>query len=308
MTLLVVRRIIGALLALWAVLSAVFFMIHFAPGDPAQAALMQSSASTDVLEQRRAALGLDLPIGAQYLRYLLRVSSGDLGVSWSTGQSVAVVLMEQLRPTLALATASIVVAVLVGLCLGISASMGTTPAAVALARGVTGLLLSVPVMVTGIVLIVVFAIGLDWLPATGYGSTQQIVLPAFAIGLGASGGIARSVDAGLTAILHEPFLLAARAKGLTRTRAMARHGLRVGLLPVIDIVALQLGYLLSGTVVTETLFARPGMGRVLLSAILNRDLPLLQGVVVISAVAYTGLNILADVAHGWLDPRIRAGG
>lgn len=298
-------RLAGVLLSLWAAVTLVFFAANIIPGDPAEAALAQSTASADVLEQRREALGLNDPLGVRYLRYIGGLVTGDLGVSWSLGQGVGELIAGQFAPTLALAFAGLAIAILAGGLLGLGATLGQGGWLGELSRGAVGLLLSVPVMVSGTLLIWVFSVLLGALPATGQGSAAQLVLPALAVGLNTSAGIARTVEAGVRAVSQESFLLLARAKGLRRWQVLTRHALRVGLLPTLDLIALQFGFLLGGTVVTEIVFARQGLGRLLLFAVLDQDLPVVQGIVVLAAAVYGVLNLAADIAKAWLDPRLR---
>jgi peptide/nickel transport system permease protein len=282
-----------------------FLAIRLVPGDPAQAALNQSTAPEAVLEQRRAALGLDQPGIVQYGRYLLGLAHADFGLSWSANQPVSFLIGQQLSPTLSLAIAGTLVAVAVGTLLGIGAGVGQDAIPGVLARGTAGFLLSVPVMFSGMLLIAVFAVRFRLLPGTGQGSLGHLLLPAAAVGLSGAGGIARVVEAGIGDQMDQPFVHLASAKGLRRSRVMVRHALRVGLLPALDAIALQLGYLFGGAVITEAVFARQGIGRLLLLAVLDKDLPLVQGIVILSVVVYTVVNFVADISHALLDPRLR---
>jgi peptide/nickel transport system permease protein len=270
--------------------------------------LSQNSPSADIVERRQQALGLDEPLRVQYGRYLTGLASGDLGVSWFGDQPVSTLLSQQLRATLSLALSSLVVALIAGLVLGIPAAAGRDSWISQISRAFTGVLLALPVIFTGIILIWVFSINLGWVPATGQGGIRHLVLPALVVGMSVGGGIARAVDAGVSEVLGQPFMRAAVAKGLSRWGALFRHGLRVGLLPVVDVIALQFGYLVGGTVITESLFARQGVGRLLVGAILNKDVPVVLGVVTLSIVSYSLLNLLADIIHTWLDPRVRLDG
>ncbi len=301
----ILRRALGVLLALWAAVTLVFFAMHVVPGDPVEAALSQSTASPDVLARRRAALGLDQPVLVQYGRYLLNLARGDLGISWQGDQPVAWLIGEQLPATLSLAAAGMAVALLIGGALGIGAALGRGSIVSVVLRSAAGLLLSVPVMFSGTLLIWLFAVRLGWLPAVGRGSVAHLILPACVVGLSVAGGVARTVDAGTTEAMREQFVITAWAKGLSRWQIVWRHALRVGLLPTLDVIALQFAFLLGGTVVTETLFARQGIGRLLVSAVLDKNLPVVQGVVVLALLAYGLLNFCADISHAWLDPRVR---
>lgn len=301
----VLRRLLGVVLSLWAAITLTFLILYLTPGDPAQAALSQSTASLDSLERRREALGLDLPLPVQYGHFLLNLSRGDLGVSWTADQPVSLLIGQQLGATISLAAGGLVVALVSGVGLGLMAVANQGRWISAISRGAAGFMLGMPVVFSGILLILVFSIRLDWLPATGQGTIRQLILPSLVVGLSAAGSIARAVDTGVSEALTQPFIRAARAKGLSPGQALYRHAVRVGLLPTLDIIALQFGFLLGGAVVTETIFARQGLGRVMLTAVLNKDLPVVQGIVILAALAYSLLNLLADLSHAWLDPRIR---
>jgi peptide/nickel transport system permease protein len=302
---LVIRRLVGGALVVWTVVSATFLATHLISGDPAEAALSQSLASEDVLQRRREALGLDQPLPAQYMRHIGNLVRLDWGVSWATGEPVRQMIGQQFGPTLSLAVGGTLVGVVFGMTLGVMAAAGRGRWIGRTSRLLAGGGLAVPVMYSGTLLIVVLAIWLDWLPATGQGNVRHLVLPALAVGLNMAGGIGRAVDAGLSTALNRPFILAVRAKGAGRFRVLWHHGMRVGLLPVLDVVAVQFGFLLGGAVVTESVFARQGLGRLLLSSVLNQDLPVLQVLVALSALIYVILNMAADLARAGLDPRVR---
>lgn len=302
---LALRRLFGAILSLWAAITLTFLILYLTPGDPAEAALSQSTASQDSLEQRREALGLDLPLPVQYGRFLLNLTRGDLGVSWAGGQPVSLLVGQQIGATTSLATGGMVIALVSGVGLGLLAITNQDNWLGGISRGAAGFMLGMPVVFSGILLILIFSIRLNWLPATGQGTFRQLILPSMVVGLSAAGSIARAVDTGVSEALSQPFIRAARAKGLSPAQALHRHAVRVGLLPTLDIIALQFGFLLGGAVVTETIFARQGLGRVMLTAVLNKDLPVVQGIVILAALSYSLLNLLADLSHAWLDPRIR---
>jgi ABC-type dipeptide/oligopeptide/nickel transport system permease component len=299
------RRLIGVALVLWASATLTFAALHIIPGDPVAGVLAESNASPDVIRRRREALGLDKPVPEQYASYFARLARGDLGVSWYGGEPVAVAVGRQLPASLSLTSAAMVVALAVGVGLGmVTAAWDRSPLGVA-GQAAAGLALATPVMFSATLLIWLFAVRLDVLPGTGQGGLAHLVLPSLALGISASGGVARAVDVGLREAISQPFIRAARAKGLMPGQALIRHGLQVGLLPAINVVALQSGYLLGGAVVTESVFARQGLGRLLVSAVLRKDLPIVQGVVLLSALAYSMLNLLADLTHAWFDPRVR---
>jgi peptide/nickel transport system permease protein len=303
----ILRRLIGVAAVLWAAATLTFFVLQVIPGDPVAAAMAEANATEDMLARRRAALGLDLPLPLQYVRYLANLLHGDLGISWYGGEPVALLLRAYARPTLGLAMSGVLVAIVLGVSLGMLSVSGGKGWRGQIYRSLTGFVLSTPVMVSGTLLIWGFAVWLPILPATGQGNLRHLVLPALAVGFTSAGGIARALDASVSATLAEPFIQTARAKGLRRWQMLWRHALRVGALPVVDMIALQFGYLAGGAVITESVFARTGLGRLLVDAVLRRDLPVVQGVVLASALAYSLFNLLADVLHVWLDPRLRIG-
>ncbi|NDJ61208.1 MAG: ABC transporter permease [Chloroflexi bacterium] len=299
------RQVGAAMLTLWAAVTLAFFALRLLPGDAIQAQLLRSGASAAVIEQRRAALGLTDPLATQYLHYLAGVLRGDLGVSLIDGQPVAAILARQLGPTLALAGSALLIAIGIGVILGVTAAQERGGSAV-VARLLVDLALSTPLYWTGILAIFVFALWLDLLPASGAGRLDQLVLPAAVLGFHTAGSIARVTQANVRAVMVARFVTTARAKGLTRAVILRRHILRVSLPPVLAVIALQAGFLLSGTVITESLFVRPGIGQVLLTAVLRQDYPVVQGVAVWSALAYTLVSLLADAGQRLLDPRVRA--
>jgi peptide/nickel transport system permease protein len=300
----VVRRLLGLLLTLWVAATLTFVAVRLVPGDPVEAALADTNAPPDVIARRRAALGLDQPPAIQYIRYVGGLLRGDLGVSWFGGEPVALAIGQQLPATLSLATSAMVVAVVLGFGLGaLSAIRQRHPLGI-LSSMLSGFSLATPVIISGPLLIYLFALTLHWLPATGQGDLQSLILPSLVLGISASGGIARVVSAGLSDALSQPFTTTARAKGLSRWVVLNRHVLPVAIMPALTVIALQFGFLLGGAVVTESLFARQGIGALLVDAVLRKDLPLVQGVVLLSAFAYSALNFAVDVVQAWLDPRV----
>jgi peptide/nickel transport system permease protein len=300
------RRLSGAALSLWIVITITFFAIHLLPGDPAEAALSQSTAPQEVLERRREALGLNRPLIVQYADYAGHLLRGELGVSWATGEPVEVMIRHQLAPTLGLAFCSLIAGAGIGLGLGYLAAVPETDIIRHISRMITGVALGTPVTFSGTLLVWLFAIKLNWLPATGQTGLVSLILPSVVIGFSVSGAVARAVDAGLRSSMMQPFVLTAQAKGLKRSGAVWRHAIPVGLLPMVNLLSVQFGFLLSGTVIAESFFARPGLGRLLLSGVLNQDIPVVQALTILSCGIYITLNIVADILHAVLDPRIQA--
>ena len=275
------------------------------PGDPAQVLLSESQATAAEIEARRDELGLNDGLAVQYGRYLWRLLHGDLGRSLFSGRPVTVTILEQLPATLSLAVAAMAVAVVVGLGLGLVAAMTQGSWVDLVVTGLATVGISTPVFWSGLLAIWLFALVLGWLPATGQGGIEFLILPASVLGFSAAGAIARLTRASVVDVIDRPFVHVARSKGLPPRPLMLRHTLRVALLPIITVIGLQFGFLLGGAVVTETIFARQGLGRLVVSAILRKDTPIVLGVVLVGVVGYVTVNLVTDLLYGALDPRIR---
>jgi peptide/nickel transport system permease protein len=301
----IIRRIVVALVVLWGAATVVFVLLRMLPGDPAETMLAGSGASPEAIAQVRHELGLDAPLPVQYGRYMSSLLRGELGRSLFSDRPVALSIAEQVPATLQLAAAALAVAVVLGLSLGILAALRAGTWIDRAALGVAVLGASVPVFWSGLLLIWVFSVGLNWLPATGAGSWRQLVMPAAVLGLVGAGPIARLVRASLLDALRADYIMVARAKGLPESAVIGRHALRNAIIPTLTLIGLQAGFLLGGTVVTEAVFARPGLGRLVVTAILWKDLPIVQGVVLLIAATYVLINLLVDVATVALDPRLR---
>jgi len=299
-----VRRLILTIPVLLGVATLVFSLIHLVPGDPVQMMLGESAAPEEVA-QLRSRLGLDRPMLVQYGSFLRGVAAADLGQSLRTNQPVTSVIEERLPATFELALASMLVAIVVALPLGIVAA---ARAGTAVDHGATTLALigiSMPNFWFGPLLAIVFSVSLGWLPVSGRGSLAHIVLPAITLGAPLAATLARMTRASVLEELREPYVLAARARGLSRARAIVTHAFRNGLIPIVTVLGLQFGSVLTGAVITETIFAWPGVGRLLVQSISARDYPAVQGCILLIAVSYMSMNLLIDVLYGWLDPRIR---
>ena len=301
------RRLLQAVFVLWLAATLAFVAMQLSPGDPAQALLAASGATSEEVAGRRAQLGLDDPFLVQYARYLLDLIRGDMGKSWLHGRSVGRMIVEQLPATAELATAATAVGVLLGLTLGVLAALRRSTWLDTAATMVAVLGLSTPTYWSGILAILLFSLQLGWLPSAGEGDLRHLVLPALVLGFALSGSIARLVRARVVEVMEEPFVLAARARGLPSWRVIFVHVLRSALSPALTVVALQFGFLLGGAVVTESVFARRGLGQLAVEAIRWRDLPVVRGVVVFGALVYVLVNLVADLALVWLDPRLREG-
>jgi len=299
-----VRRLALTIPVLLGVATLVFLLIHFIPGDPAQAILGEAAPQEDV-ENLRRQLGLDRPILEQYGAFLAGVARGDLGTSLRTGQPVAGQILERMPATAELAAAAMLVAIGLAIPLGIAAAVwrGTAIDHAAMTLALGGV--SLPNFWLGPLLALFFAVELGWLPVAGRGDLRHLVLPAITLGTGLAAILARMARATLLEELREQYVLAARARGVSWRRAVIAHAFRNSLIPVVTIVGLQFGAVLTGAVITETIFAWPGIGRLLIQSIGFRDYPLVQGCILLIAVSYVLVNLLTDLLYGVLDPRIR---
>jgi ABC-type dipeptide/oligopeptide/nickel transport system permease component len=299
-----VRRLVTTIPVVFGVATLVFALIHLVPGDPAQAMLGESASAADVAELR-ARLGLDRPLLVQYGQYLGGLIRGDLGSSFRYKTPVSREIGQRLSQTVQLAVAAMLVAVLIALPLGVIAALhrGRPIDQAAMAVSLAGV--SMPNFWLGPLLALVLGVQLGWLPISGTGSAAHLVLPSITLGAALAAILARMTRASVIDELRELYVLAARARGLSRSRAVLAHALRNSLIPVVTIIGLQFGAVLTGTIITETIFAWPGVGRLLIQAIGFRDYPLVQGCILFIAVTYVGVNLIVDLLYGWLDPRIR---
>jgi len=299
-----VRRLLLTIPVLLGVATLVFALIHLVPGDPAQA-MLGEGASQEEVQRLRTSLGLDRPLLAQYTGFLGGLVRGDLGTSFRYNTPVTQQITSRLGNTAKLALAAMLVAILFAVPLGIIAAVfrGRAPDHAAMTLALAGI--SMPNFWLGPLLAILFAVYLGWLPVSGTGSLAHLVLPAVTLGAALSAILARMTRASLLEELRELYVLAARARGLSGARAVLRHAFRNSLIPVVTIIGLQFGAVLTGTIITETIFAWPGLGRLLIQAINFRDYPLVQGCILFIAVTYVVMNLLTDLTYGLLDPRIR---
>jgi len=299
-----IRRLVLTIPVLLGVATLVFALIHFIPGDPAQA-MLGEGATPEEVNQLRGRLGLNRPLIVQYGSFLMGLTRGDLGVSLRNDQPVTAQILERMPATAELAFASMTVAVLLAIPLGIVAAVwrGTAIDFGAMTLSLVGI--SVPNFWLGPLLAIIFSVELGWLPVGGRGTLAHLVLPAITLGAALAAILARMTRASLLEELGEPYVLAARAKGVSRSRAILYHAFRNSLIPIVTILGLQFGVVLTGAVITETIFAWPGIGRLLIQSISFRDYPLVQGCVLLIAVTYVGVNLLTDLTYSFLDPRIR---
>jgi peptide/nickel transport system permease protein len=303
----ILRRILAVVPVLFGVTLAVFSMLFLVPGDPVKMMLAEFVTTPDQVAQLREQLHLDEPILRQYGRFVGNAVRGDLGTSIRSRRPVATEIGENLASTAQLALAAMLVAVGLGIPLGLLAALFRNSWLDVASMGTALLGVSMPSFWLGLLLIFVFSLHLAWFPATGGGDLHHLVLPAITLGMIAAAIIARLTRSSMLEVLGQDYVRTARAKGLGGFSVVVRHALKNALIPIITIFGLQFGNLLAGAVIVETVFSRPGLGRLIVGGILNKDFPLVQGTVLFVATVYVLINLLVDVAYAYADPRIRFG-
>jgi ABC-type dipeptide/oligopeptide/nickel transport system permease component len=298
------RRALLSIPVLLGVATFVFALIHLVPGDPAQTMLGDAASPASIAEMR-ARLGLDRPLYVQYAAFLQGAARGDLGVSLRTNEPVTTAIARRLPATVELALAALLVALVIAIPSGIVAAVWSDTVVDHAATTLALVGISMPNFWLGPLLAIVFSVGLGWLPVSGRGTLAHLVLPAITLGAPLAGVLARMTRASLIDELREPYVAAARARGVPAARVVLVHAFRNSLVPIVTVVGLQVGAVLTGAVITETIFAWPGVGRLLTQSIGFRDYPLVQGCILLIAVTYVSVNLLTDMAYAYLDPRIR---
>ncbi len=299
------RRLAMTIPALIAVSVLVFLMLQLVPGDPAEIFLGEKRSTPELLEQVRHDMGLDRPLYVQYFAYMGNVLRGDLGVSLFNKQPVLGQIMAALPSTLELALSALLISTSLGVFLGIVSALRHNTWVDSLAMGFALIGVSMPVFWLGLLFILIFSVHLKWFPPMGQGGLDRLVLPAMALGLLSSATLARLVRSSMLDALNEDYVRTARAKGLRERAVTIRHALRNALIPAVTVLGLQFGALLGGAVLTETIFARPGLGKMYVESILNKDMTMIQGLTLILAISVMVTNILVDISYVSLDPRIR---
>jgi peptide/nickel transport system permease protein/oligopeptide transport system permease protein len=301
----VAGRALAAVPVLLGVTLAVFSMLFLVPGDPVKMMLAEFVTNPDQVARMRAQLHLDEPLPQQYGRFVWNAVRGDLGTSMRSRRPVTREILENLPSTAQLAVASMAVAVALGVALGLLAAVfrNTWLDVGSMLVALVGV--SMPSFWLGLLLILVFSLFLGWLPATGGATLRHLILPALTLGMIAAAIVARLTRSSMLEVLGQDYIRTARAKGLSGWPVVLRHGLKNALIPVVTIFGLQFGNLLAGAVIVETVFGRPGLGRLIVGGVLAKDFPLVQGTILFVATAYVVMNLLVDVAYAVLDPRIR---
>ena len=292
------RTLIISIFTIWLALTLAFLALRVLPGDAISTQLSSVNASLTEIEARRAALGLDKPFLLQYFSYLQKIAQGELGVSLLDGLPVIELILPRLLPSAELALSAAVVSTLLGITIGTAASTCESRICRNFARLLTSLSLSIPIywLASIALLLTTTGISMIWL---------RYWLPIFVLGIGGMGSIAKLISSEINSVLHSDFVLVAQAKGLSRAQILLKHISRIVLLPTVSVIALQLGWLMGGAVMTEVIFNRPGLGRLLFERTLNQDYPVVQAIVLITTVVFIIANSLAEMVFRFLDPRIR---
>ncbi len=299
-----IERLSAVFNVTFGVLLLTFLLIHWVPGDPVIVMLGESASSADVAALR-IALGLDQPLLQQFATYLYKIAHADFGVSIHTQTPIIDLLRSRYPATLQLAVLALLIGMLVGIPLGIYSALKAGQWQDILVTIVSVRLSAMPAFWLGPLLMLIFAVWLGWLPVSGMESPSAIVLPAVTLGLGLSAILTRMTRTSLLEVLSDDYIRTARAKGLRERTVIMRHALRAALLPIITIVGLQMGSLLAGAVITETIFSWDGVGRLLVESIEKRDYPVTQACVLVVALSYVLVNFITDLLYRWADPRVR---
>lgn len=302
---LILRRVLIGVPTILGVTVVLFLALRVLPGDPVSAVTAGAPTSAEAQEALRLQFGLDQPLWLQYLKFVGDAFTLDLGTSYASRQPVLTMIGQQIGPTLQLAVAAAAVSAAVGILLGTVAAVWRNRWPDALIRTLSLIGTAMPSFWVGLILLMAFSFTLPIFPATGSGGLRALVLPALALGLSAAGTVTRLVRNSMLELMGETFVDALYAKGLTRRQVVVGHVLRNAIIPTVTIVGLQLGALIAGAVVVETVFARRGIGQMLVQGVSTSDFPVIQGVVLVIAVLYVLINIVVDVSYSVIDPRIR---
>lgn len=300
----IIRKAGASILVILGSITLVFYIVQVLPGDVATM-LAGDHVPTEVVDQLRAELGLDRPVAVQYVSYILELARGNLGTSYVNGESVARKLFSNLSPTLALTLSSTLVAVALGLTMGVLSAVYRYKWVDSLIRVISLVGVCTPNFWIGILLIFIFSVQFNLLPAIGNGSWRHLILPSIGLGVSGAGVLARLIRNSMLEVIQEPFIRTLRAKGIAESIVTFKHILRNALLPAVTMLGLIFGEMLAGSVVTETVFSRQGLGRVILDAIHQKDLPVIQGAVMLTACFYVAVHLVIDASYTMIDPRIR---
>ncbi|OZI39297.1 glutathione ABC transporter permease GsiC [Bordetella genomosp. 1] len=300
----IVKRLLGMIPTMLLVSVVVFLFVHMLPGDPARLAA-GPEADQETVDLVRKQLGLDLPLPQQFVRYFSNLLQGDLGNSLRTKRPVATEIADRFMPTLWLTITSMVWSVIFGMVIGIVSAVWRNrwPDRLGMTLAVSGI--SFPAFALGMMLMQVFSVNLGWLPTVGASTWQHYILPSITLGAAVAAVMARFTRASFVEVIQEDFVRTARAKGLSERRVVIKHALRNALIPVITMMGLQFGFLLGGSIVVETVFNWPGLGRLLVDAVTQRDFTVIQGLVLLFSFEFILINLIVDVLYGVINPSIR---
>lgn len=299
-----IRRLAFSLTAMLGVITIVFILLHVS-GDPASLLVTQDATRQD-MERIRQAYGLDRPLSVQYARFMERVARGDLGYSYRQGVPVTELITERIGATFELALASLALAIVLGVALGMAAAVRRGSGVDTVAMTVALLGTSMPSFWLGLLLIIIFGVKLGWLPVSGYGGLDHLVMPAFVLGGFYAAQVSRLTRTSLLEVLAQDYIRTGRAKGLRARVVLFKHALRNAALPVLTVLGLSFGQMLGGAIIVESIFAWPGMGRLAVQAVLGRDFPVVQGVAIVGSAVFLAVNLTVDLVYGWVDPRLRS--
>ena len=299
----ILRRLLLAIPTLFGVLVVAFLLLYVAPGDPVDAMVGERADSTTIARLRKE-LKLDDPLHVQFTHYLSTIAKGDLGKSYITNRPIKRDIIERFPKTLQLAGAAMLLATVVGVTLGVFSAMNPGGLVDRLGLGIAYLGISFPVYWVGLLLILLFAVTLHWLPPSGFGGLRYLILPALALGMRSIAFLARMTRSAMLDALGADFVRTARAKGLPELTVVGRHALRNAMIPIITVLGLDFGAYLTGSILTETIFSWPGLGRYVVNAIARRDLPAIQGSVLFLSAVFVLVNLITDVAYAKADPRV----
>ena len=300
-----ISRLIGAAVTIFLVSLIVFVLLALAPGDPVQMMMMGQQATPEAMEQLRHQLGLDAPLHVQYLRFVADALRGDLGRSWQSNEAVLSELGRVFPATVELSFWALLTATTIGISVGTIAGVKQYSLLDVATRSVVLLGVSLPIFWLGLMLISVFAVQLQWLPSSGRGDWKHLVLPVVSLATYSVAIIARMARSCMLEVLRQDYIRTARSKGLLEWVVIYRHAFKNAIIPIVTVVGLQLGYLLGGAILTETVFAYPGLGWTMLNALFSRDYPLVRGGVLLMATVFIFVNLAVDILYAYLDPRIR---
>ncbi|MBP2241800.1 peptide/nickel transport system permease protein [Cytobacillus eiseniae] len=302
----IINRVLSGILVIFGISVFSFLLIHFIPGDPVKI-MLGINASPEQVEKLNHHLGLDKPLLVQYWQYITNAFQGDFGTSLKTGRPVLIEILDRFPETVKLAIFGLFVAVVIGVSLGIVAAKFKDSFIDKMCTAFATLGISIPSFWLGILLVLVFSVKLAWFPIANGTGFRDLILPAFTLGVVASTMIMRLTRNGMVEVLSNDYIRTARAKGLDDGLILFRHALRNVLIPVVTVIGLQLAALLGGTVIIEQVFNWPGLGTLAIGAIMSRDFPLIQGIVLFMGVMYVTINILVDVLYSIIDPRVEMG-